>query len=85
MKECAPILGICMDPRVRYGNSNLEQKAIMRGPLTDRRIEQYERTGYFDADRIEARKQYRFERARQRKRSGNFRTTQDGRLIYSPV
>jgi septal ring factor EnvC (AmiA/AmiB activator) len=53
---------------------------LMRGPLTDRRIEQY----LYDEDYRQARREF-WKRKTSRKRVGNFLEAGNGRLIYSPI
>lgn len=61
-------------------------KLIVRKPLTDRRIKQYEKRGWYDESFREARRELMARKAAQRrKRSGNFLIGEDGRPIYSPV
>jgi hypothetical protein len=61
-----------------------EARVLMRGPLTDKKISQYARRGYYSTDLKEARKTLADMRAKRRaKRSGNFDLI-DGRMIYRP-
>lgn len=76
-------MNICMDPKVRYGNSNLAQKAIMRGPLTDKRLARYIKLGYYTPEAQLARREWR-QKAKTRRR-GDFVEMEDGRLVYSPL
>lgn len=73
---------VSMSPAAHYvGSNSWSRRAIMRGKLTDRRIDQLRKAGYYDPDAIKARADYR-RRAAIAKR-GNFLEV-DGRLIYSP-
>ena len=56
---------------------------IRKGKLTDRKIAQYEKRGYYSADFRAARKEAWQRKAK--KRSGNFDLTDDGRMIYRPA
>lgn len=56
---------------------------IRRGKLTDRKIAQYEKRGYYSADYRQARREL-WQRQAKKKRSGNFDISEDGRLIYRP-
>lgn len=75
---------ICMDPHARYGNPNLAQRAILRGPLTDKKLDRYIRMGYYSAAARQARKEWR-QRALRVKRQGKFLEMEDGRLVFSPL
>lgn len=57
---------------------------IMRGPLTDRKIDAYAKRGYYADDFRAARRELWEKKAAARsKREGNFER-QDGRLIFRP-
>jgi len=57
---------------------------LVRGRLSDKKIEQYRKRGFYSAEWQKARKEY-WERKEARRRSGNFDQTTDGRLIYNPL
>ncbi len=76
-------MSVCMDQNVRYGHSNLAQKAIMRGPLTDKRLDRYTKLGYYTPEARQARSEWR-KKATIRRR-GNCIEMEDGRLVYSPL
>lgn len=63
-----------------------ESMFVMRGRLTDRAIERYERQGYYSPEARQARADYRKAKAdmKRKKKDGNFLVGDDGRLIYSP-
>jgi len=56
---------------------------LRRGKLTDRKIAQYEKLGYYSAEFRQARRDLQ-ERKRKRRREGSFDVTDDGRMIYNP-
>lgn len=57
---------------------------LVRGPLTDRKIEQYAKQGYYsDAFREARRELWQRKAAKRAQRSGNFLLV-DGRMIFSP-
>jgi hypothetical protein len=57
---------------------------LIRGRLTDRKIAQYERLGYYSSEYRTARRERMAKQQSQRlKRDGSF-VTRDGRLIYAP-
>jgi hypothetical protein len=62
---------------------------LIRGKLTDRKIEEYMRRGFYDPEYRAARKklmdQKSFVRNMKRISKGNFMEAEDGRLIYSPM
>lgn len=62
---------------------------LIRGNLTDRKIEEYRKRGFYTAEYRDARKklmeQKHFNRAMNRISSGNFFEADDGRLIYNPL
>lgn len=70
-------------PQVRTRWPNM----IVGGPLTDKRIDYYEKRGYYSEEVREGRRELReLRRKRQElKRTGNFLTTTEGRQIYSPI
>ena len=57
---------------------------IVGKPLTDRRIEYYEKRGWYEAENKAARKKRAEERAARQQRKGNF-VQRDGRMIYCPA
>lgn len=88
---------ISMDPSVRYGKGPWE-KAIVGKLLTDRKIRQYEKEGFYKVEARSARKELRDMRAfrhrlnqvsrdqeHMERISQNIYRAADGRLIYSPV
>lgn len=78
---------ICMDPKVRFPSAWNPQKILMRGRLTDKKIQSYESRGFYAADFRAARREMwdrrKVKREEAAKRSGNFLEV-DGRLIYNP-
>lgn len=56
---------------------------IIRGPLTNKKIEAYRQQGYYSPEFREARREYM--KRKQRLRKGNFVEGEEGRLIYSPL
>lgn len=57
---------------------------LFNGPLTDRRIEEYRKRGYYDPAFREARKEaWARKEARRTRRDGNFDLI-DGRMVYRP-
>lgn len=60
-----------------------EQKLILRGPLTDRKIKSYAKQGYFTQEFNDQRKEYWAKKRGQRRREGNFDIV-EGRLVYRP-
>lgn len=62
---------------------------LIRGPLTDKKIEQYREAGWYSAEFREARREM-MERKRvkreqhEARREGNFLVFKDGRQVYSP-
>jgi len=73
------------DTRQGHIRSSWNTAALLRGrPLTDRRIAQYQKAGYYSPEWQAARREMWARRAaRQSERQGNFTVT-DGRMIYSP-
>jgi hypothetical protein len=58
---------------------------LMRGPLTDRKIEQYRAAGWYSSELREARRELQAKReAKRQRREGNFLVGADGRLIFCP-
>ncbi len=64
-----------------------EARLLMRGRLTDKLISKYQRKGYYSHEFKEARRELMAKKKARRDavRSGNFLTTSDGRLVYSPL
>lgn len=62
---------------------------LIRGRLSDRKIEQYRKQGFYSSEYRQARKQRMkrkvFREEMNRVSSGNFFEAEDGRLIYSPI
>lgn len=56
-------------------------RLMQRGKLTDRKIAQYEKAGYYSAEFRKARKDLQ---VRRRRREGGFEISEDGRMIYNP-
>jgi hypothetical protein len=61
------------------------EKLLIKGPLTDKKIEEYRERGWYSVEFREARRALLAKRAARRegKRTGNFIEV-GGRLIYSP-
>lgn len=69
----------------RIGSAWKPHVFVMKGPLTDKKIEQYRAAGYYSKEFREARKELMQQKAAKRqKREGNFNVAEDGRLIYAP-
>lgn len=58
---------------------------LIRGFLTDKKVEHYRKQGYYSEEWRSARRELWARRAEKRKRRGNFLEAEDGRLIYSPL
>lgn len=74
------------DNRVPIKSSWNEAKLVIRGQLTDKKIAQYAKRGFYDEDFREARRELWAKRKARREgaRQGSF-IERDGRLIYSPL
>lgn len=71
-------------PHASIRSSWNETRLLMRGPLTDRKIEKYAKAGYYsDAFRQARREAWQRKAAKRAARSGNFLLV-DGRMIFSP-
>lgn len=69
-----------LDPRTqRIRTANIGSNLIGK-PLTDKKITSYEQDGWYSEAFKEARRT-----RMQKKRSGNFLTDDDGRMIYNPI
>lgn len=64
-----------------------ESKYLIRGPLTDKKIDFYRKRGWYDPEFQEARRELMAKKKAKRdaKRDGSFLKMPDGRLIYSPL
>lgn len=67
-----------------------ESHLLMRGKLTDRKIEQYAKQGYYSDQFREARHELWMRKAakrteKQARRDGNFLLYPDGSKVYSPI
>lgn len=75
----AQLHSVPMDPSVpirsRWASSN-----VPKGELTDKKINKYQKLGYYSPEYRQARKEFQ---AKKRARSGNFDLI-DGRMIYRP-
>lgn len=62
---------------------------ILKGPLTDRKIGQYQRQGFYSEEYRTARRERQAKKAERRnrglRREGNLLVRQDGSPIYSPL
>lgn len=72
-------LGI--DQQLRFKPGFKPHLAILRGPLTDRKITRYAKQGFYSEEFREFRRKTMQKKSR---RQGNFVQT-DGRFIYSPL
>ena len=74
------------DRRPSIRSSWNEARLSVRKRLTDRKIAEYERRGFYSEEYREARRELWAKQAakRQSLRNGNF-VERDGRLIYSPL
>lgn len=70
-------------PMARMRSSWSETKLVMRGPLTDRKIEQYQKRGWYSEAFKQARRERMAKKATMR-REGSWVHMEDGRTIYSP-
>ncbi len=63
-----------------------EAKLMRLAPLTDRKIDRYEKLGYYSPEYRAARRELQERKAAKRaNRQGNFDIASDGRLIYRPL
>lgn len=63
-----------------------ESLMILKGPLTDRKIGQYQKQGWYSQEMKEKRRERQEKkRARWQKREGNFVVDKTGSKIYSPA
>jgi hypothetical protein len=78
-----------MSERVAIRSAWNESLMILKGPLTDRAIDRYQRQGWYSAEMKQARKERQEKkearRARAQKREGAFLVMNDGRKVYSPL
>lgn len=59
---------------------------LIRGPLTDRKIEQYRKQGWYSDGFREARRELmKKKNAKKSTREGPFIKSEDGRMIYNPL
>lgn len=74
-------------PQSRLRSTWNESKILLRGKLTDRKIEYYRKRGFYSNEFREMRRDLWMKRKSKRddNRIGNFVKTGDGRLIYSPI
>lgn len=73
------------DYRPRIGSSWNVSRLIVKGELTDRKIKQYQKRGWYSQEFKDARKEFLAKKANRRaKRDGSF-LSEGGRLIYSPL
>jgi hypothetical protein len=66
-----------------------ETRMLLRGPLTDKQIEKYEKKGWYSPEFKEARRELMAQKTsrhneRNARRDGNFLLFKDGSKIYSP-
>ena len=71
-----------MHEEARYRRQNLNN--IVKGLLTDRKIAQYEKRGWYSESFKEERRKFQAKK-REWKRMGNLLEGEDGRIIYSPL
>lgn len=71
-----------MHEEARYRRQNLNN--IVKGLLTDRKIEAYQKRGWYSSEFKEERRKFQ-EKKRAFKRAGNWLESDDGRSIYSPL
>ena len=70
-------------PRLRSGWP--ESGLLMLGPLTDKRIAEYQKRGFYSAEFREQRRELAARRSKKReRREGNW-VERDGRMVYSPL
>ena len=60
-----------------------ESRLVMRGPLTDKKIEQYKKQGWYSAE-LKRKRRELIEQKNAMRREGNWLVTNDGRSVYSP-
>ncbi len=70
-----------INPEGRIGASWNTQALARRGYLTDKKIAEYQKKGFYSAEYRSARKKLMEQKA---KRKGNF-VERDGSLVYSPM
>lgn len=75
---------VTMDPAARFGLGWKEDTMLIGKPLTDKKIIQYEKRGFYSEEFREQRRQFQAKK-KARKRVGNFVEAEDGRFIYSPI
>lgn len=75
-------MSVCMHEEARYRRQNLNN--IVKGLLTDRKIEAYQKRGWYSESFKEERRKFQ-EKKRAFKRMGNWLESDDGRSIYSPL
>lgn len=79
---------VSMDLGARYGGRTFSN--IVKGPLTDKKIDSYAERGWYSQSFQEARRELWQKQAtkraeRQARRDGNFLIHKDGRKVYSPL
>lgn len=78
-----------MNERVAIRSGWNESLMILKGPLTDRKIGQYQRQGFYSQEFRQARRDRQAKKAEKRnrglRREGSFLVGTDGRQIYSPL
>lgn len=71
-------------PAHTHIRSGWNESSILRGKrLTDRKISQYQKRGFYSDDFRQQRRE--MQEKKKRRRTGNFDVSDDGRLIYRPV
>lgn len=81
-------MSVCMNPSLRFPSQNWD-KALVGKRLTDRKIAQYAKSGFYSLESMAARREFRKNLALRRKGQkqeapSNFFYGDDDRLIYSP-
>lgn len=58
---------------------------VVRGPLTDKKIEKYREQGWYSPEFRQARREmFARRKEKQERREGNFLVGENGRLVFSP-
>ncbi len=77
-------MGIDIESHARFGNGWNEQRLVVKGELTDKKMAKYEAQGFYsEAFRPARREIWQNKQAKQLAREGNFNSL-DGRLVYCP-
>lgn len=75
---------VCMDVYAHFPLGWKDERFLVGKPLTDHKINRYEKRGFYSEEFRQQRKDYQAKK-KGRVRSGNFIKADDGRFIYSPI